>query len=112
MDQSWTLKALAYVEMNPVKAGMVAEPWDYPWSSVHAHLRGDDPRGIVSVDEVRELVADWRGFLRESEVDEGVFESNSRTGRPLGEEGFVELAEAVTGRVLTKQKPGPKADSR
>ena len=23
MDQSWTLKALAYVEMNPVEAGMV-----------------------------------------------------------------------------------------
>ena len=49
------------------------------------------------------MVADWQGFLSESEIDEGVFESNSWTGRPLGEEGF-ELAEALTGCVLTKQK--------
>jgi hypothetical protein len=100
------------VPIVTVNAGLVAKPWDYPWSSVHAHLQGDAPREIVSVDEVRELVADWRRFLIESEVDDGVFESNSRTGRSLGEEGFVGLAEALTGRVLARQKPGPKANSR
>jgi len=24
--------------VNPVKVGMVDAPWDYRWSSVHAHL--------------------------------------------------------------------------
>ncbi len=33
MDEAWLLKAVAYVENNPVKAGMVKHPWDYRWSS-------------------------------------------------------------------------------
>ncbi len=37
MDKPWLLKAAAYVELNPVKAGMVKKAWDYRWSSVHAH---------------------------------------------------------------------------
>jgi REP element-mobilizing transposase RayT len=32
--------ALAYVENNPVKAGLCAKPEDWPWSS--AHWRGQD----------------------------------------------------------------------
>jgi putative transposase len=47
MDKSWLLKAVAYVELNPVKAGMVKSAWDYPWSSVHAHLAGEDAKGII-----------------------------------------------------------------
>jgi len=29
MDEDWLLKAAAYVELNPVKAGMVKNSWDY-----------------------------------------------------------------------------------
>ena len=29
MDESWLLRAAAYVELNPVKAGVVKEPWSY-----------------------------------------------------------------------------------
>ncbi len=47
MDESWLLRAAAYVELNPVKAGMVEAPWDYRWSSVHAHLSGKDKRGVA-----------------------------------------------------------------
>jgi len=38
MEKCWVLKAAAYVELNPVKAGLVKKAWDYRWSSVHAHL--------------------------------------------------------------------------
>jgi len=31
MEKSWLLKAAAYVELNPVKAGMVKKAWDYRW---------------------------------------------------------------------------------
>ncbi len=31
--------ALAYVERNPVRAGMVAEPANWPWSSAVAHIK-------------------------------------------------------------------------
>jgi putative transposase len=36
----WT--AVRYVEMNPVRAGMVRGPRDYEWSSAEAHLSGHD----------------------------------------------------------------------
>ena len=42
MDERWLLQAAAYVELNPVKAGMVNNAWDYKWSSVHTHLAGED----------------------------------------------------------------------
>jgi len=31
MDKDWLLKAVAYVELNPVKSGMVKKAWDYRW---------------------------------------------------------------------------------
>jgi REP element-mobilizing transposase RayT len=41
----WT--ALAYVDLNPVRAGMVENAAVYPWSSAPAHLSGVDPRGLL-----------------------------------------------------------------
>jgi putative transposase len=33
---------------------------------------------------------------------------HERTGRPLGEDGFVETLETVLNRKLKRRKPGPK----
>ncbi len=63
MDESWLLRAAAYVELNPVKAGVVKEPWDYKWSSVHAHLSGNDKQGIIEAKELLELAGDWKHYL-------------------------------------------------
>ncbi|MDO9079874.1 MAG: transposase [Desulfuromonadales bacterium] len=38
MDEGHLVSAARYVEMNPVAAGIVASPEDYPWSSARAHL--------------------------------------------------------------------------
>jgi hypothetical protein len=32
LDEDWLLKAAAYVELNPVKTGVVENAWDYRWS--------------------------------------------------------------------------------
>jgi putative transposase len=34
----YLLACLRYIELNPVRAAMVALPWEYRWSSVHVHL--------------------------------------------------------------------------
>ena len=40
----YLLTLCRYIEMNPVRAAMVAAPEDYRWSSVHTHLgRTNDP---------------------------------------------------------------------
>ena len=38
------LACMAYIDLNPVRAGMVAQPQDYPWSSYRHHvgLRHED----------------------------------------------------------------------
>jgi REP-associated tyrosine transposase len=43
----WT--ALAYVERNPVRAGMVEAAVDYPWSSAAAHTTGIAPTGLLDM---------------------------------------------------------------
>jgi len=47
-DHLWL--ALAYVERNPVRAGMVRRAADYAWSSARAHLSGHDERGILDIE--------------------------------------------------------------
>ena len=66
MDKSYLLQATAYVELNPVMAGMVSEPWDYAYNSVHAHLSGHDNLGIVKIDRLLELVDDWKVYLQQA----------------------------------------------
>jgi len=39
-DDSYLLTCGAYVDLNPVRARMVKEPQDYPWSSARAYLQG------------------------------------------------------------------------
>jgi len=41
----WT--ALRYVELNPVRACLVATPGEYEWSSAAAHLSGEYDSGIL-----------------------------------------------------------------
>ncbi len=55
-------------------------------------------------------VDDWRGFIAgSSSVDDGgLFLRHERTGRPLGDEGFVQHVSKLIGRDLMPKKPGRK----
>lgn len=59
MDESWLLRAAAYVELNPVNAGMVNHAWDYRWSSAQAHLAGEDTNNIIQPEKLLQLTGDW-----------------------------------------------------
>lgn len=39
-DDRYLLQCHRYIELNPVRAGMVADPADYPWSSHRYHALG------------------------------------------------------------------------
>ena len=108
MDENYLLVAARYVEMNPVAAGMVAHPADYPWSSARAHLAAQDDR-LTKVEPLRSLVDNWNDFLLPpTEEEMAMFRKHERTGRPLGQAAFVEGLEEHLGRTLCPQKPGPK----
>ena len=42
-DEQYLITCLRYIELNPVRAGMVVDPGDYKWSSYRAHALGKLP---------------------------------------------------------------------
>ena len=104
LDEAHAHNAAAYVELNPVRAGMVKRPWDYPWSSAAAHCAGDgDPSGLLALSAWFEglPVKEWKATLRAIAKSDGTIEQlriHTRTGRPLGSDAFLSKAEALLGR--------------
>ena len=113
MDEPYLLAATRYVEMNPVKAGLVSRAQDYPWSSAAAHLAGRDD-SLVRVKPLLDLLGDWRTLLSEGASDDQAerFSRHARTGRPLGDGTFVTKLEMLVGRVLRPRKRGPKPKNK
>ncbi len=113
LDPDYLLAAARYVEMNPVRADLVATPQAWAWSSAAAHLAGRDD-ALVRVSPLIVIVGDWRTFLagglgpNDQEADHEALRAHERTGRPLGSDAFVAGLEARLGRVLRRRKPGPK----
>ena len=62
MDEPYLVATARYVELNPVRAGLVSDAGDWRWSSATAHLSGRDD-GLVQVAPLLAMVADWRGLL-------------------------------------------------
>jgi putative transposase len=107
MDERYTLAAARYIELNPVRAGLVTFAEQYPWSSARAHLAGRDDR-LVRVEPLLSRVPDWRGFLGEATASEAAVDlrRHQSTGRPLGSEEFIQQIEVRTGRLLRPLKGG------
>ena len=113
MDERYLLSAARYVELNPFRARLTDRVEKYPWSSALAHIEGSDDE-LVKVSPLLDMVADWRDFLSEDVSAEEIkkFRHHERTGRPLGDDGFVTKIEKALSRFLKKQKPGPKLKKR
>jgi putative transposase len=109
MDERYLLAAARYVELNPLRAGLVKHPKDYAWSSARAHLQGGDD-GLVKAAALLDIVPDWASFLDGGLTgdDRNAIRQHERTGRPLGGEGFVGRLEGLLDRTLKKKKPGPR----
>ncbi len=109
MDERHLVACARYVELNPVRARLVARPGDWPWSSARAHLAGKDDR-LVGMAPLLGRVGDWRAFLAAGVDDDtlAALRRHGRSGRPLGGKSYVDELEARLGRRLRPGKPGPK----
>ncbi|MFH1824584.1 MAG: transposase [Candidatus Firestonebacteria bacterium] len=109
MDERYLISAVRYIELNPLRAKMVSEPWEYAWSSAYAHINGKDDR-LARVQVLLEMVGDWKEFLlggmKKEELEQ--IRCHSRTGRPLGDASFIARLEVTLGRVFCPQKVGRK----
>jgi putative transposase len=107
MDERHLLAATRYVELNPVKAGLVSTPEEYRWSSARAHMDGRDD-ALVIVKPLLEMFGSWQSFLSYGVSNEEyeLLQRHERTGRPLGDTQFMEQLEHKLDRILTPQKGG------
>ena len=117
-SQRYVLECHRYIELNPVRAGIVDDPGDYPWSSFHHHALGaDDP-----------LLSDHEEYLRFGDNTDSRLDAYARfvraaipadlldeircalnKSRALGGEAFVAAIERRLGRCARPRKPGRPA---
>jgi putative transposase len=111
LDQSHLLAAVRYVELNPVRAGMAQQAGEYVWSSTRFHLGLVENDLLVTDGNLLGLAQNWEELLHR---DDGSIESviaATRTGRPVGDEAFLDRVKAVTGRDMRRKQAGrPKSN--
>jgi putative transposase len=113
MDEAHQWEALRYVELNPVRAGIVPSAEQWTWSSARAHLFGRDRRDFLSMADWDDRWSQrtWRESLELGISDAAALDrirEATRTGRPAGGKDFLEHAEARLGRKLHAERRGPK----
>lgn len=109
MDEAHLYLAVRYIELNPVRAGLVEQAWQYPWSSAAAHIAGRDD-ALIKVAPLLNMLGDWRKYLA---VDINKEESEKmkhhiQTGVPLGNDTFISDLEKQYGKDFRPRKRGPK----
>ncbi|MBF0369822.1 MAG: transposase [Magnetococcales bacterium] len=107
VDEENLLLCARYVELNPVRSGLVKKAADWPWSSTKAHLLIHN-QDVVQVKPLLERVDDWQRFLKKGLSSEELetLRRHSRTGHPLGSDDFFEMLRMKLGRDVKPRKRG------
>jgi putative transposase len=104
-DHLWT--AVRYVEMNPVRAGLVEAAVGFRWSSAqgHAGLRSDPV--LDSTFPPAGAIKDWQTWLHfESTEQEKQLQQCTQSGLVCGSESFIKKIERRLKRKLIPGKRG------
>jgi putative transposase len=102
---------MAYIERNPVRAGLVDTAELYPWSSARAHVLGEDHSGFLDMTAWTEFYSSrrWRELLRlgveEEALQERIREA-TRSGLPFGSSEFFAEVERASDRQLRPGRAG------
>ncbi|MFQ5535548.1 MAG: transposase [Sphingomonadales bacterium] len=111
MDEDYLLACARYVELNPVRAGLVERPQEWRWSSARAHLDGQAD-SVTTIEPLLDRVPDWLAFLAGG-INDATLETirgHGRTGHPLGDDAFFKKLEKTIGRSVKPRRPGrPKS---
>lgn len=109
------LACMRYIELNPVRAGLCAEPAQWPWSSAAHHL-GLTRNALIAEHELYWSLGNtpferehaYREFMAQgvSPAEQGQFTDAVLRGRPLGSEAFLEPLAAEHGQVVSKRPRG------
>lgn len=120
-SEIYLLTCCRYIELNPVRANMVAHPREYPWSSYLGHAEGKPDRLITDYalylalgSEQAARQAAYRALF-EAPVSEATLvaiRDATNKGWVLGNDRFKEeIASAVGRRVAPLPKGRPRAEN-
>jgi putative transposase len=118
----YLLTCYSYIELNPVRAGMVAEPSAYRWSSYRAHAQGTkdglltDHAGYLSLGkDVQSRCEAYKGLFEggiDTDTLQAIRESLNEC-RVLGDDRFKDQIEATLKRsVRAGQKGRPRKSKK
>ena len=113
LDEAHLYAGMRYVENNPVRSNIAKTAEEYRWSSARSHVDGT-PDPVLSNDcYVLESVGDWSVYLEQKEESRLIdaIRQNTRTGRPCGDDGFVQRLEGLLQRALTPMPRGRPRNS-
>jgi putative transposase len=114
----YLLACMAYIDLNPVRAGMVAQPLAWPWSS-HAHYLGQRSDKLVTPHALYWALGNTP-FAREAAyaelvqagitgAEQAALTEATLRGWALGGAGFVAELQKKSPRRVTKARPGRPA---
>ena len=119
-SQRYFFTVMRYIELNPVRAGMVDHPGQYPWSSFRQNSSGA-PGGLLSVHPEYDLLGRDREARRRAYLalfdlpmdDETLQEirTHASKSRALGSKEFRESISNQLGRPAGIVRPGRKKGS-
>jgi len=116
----YLLACMAYIDLNPVRAGMVVEPGAFPWSS-HGHYVGLRTDKLISPHALYWALGNTP-FAREAAyaelvragvpgADQRLLTESTLRGWVAGDAGFVDTLKQQTERRLTKERAGRRPRS-
>ena len=103
-SSAYLLACYRYIELNPVRAGMVDQPDDYPWTSYHKNALRETDRLVTEHPEYSNLgtspakrAANYRLLFKERLSDEklSLLRRHTQSGAPLGSDESRKGSEAV-----------------
>jgi putative transposase len=113
--ERYLLACMVYIDLNPVRAGLVADPAEYPWSSHRHYVGGQTQRLITPHPLYWELGntpfardAAYSELVRSgiSEDQQRVLTNSTLQGWALGDPDYVADLQRRTQRRVEKSRPG------
>jgi len=113
--EQYLLTCCRYIELNPVRAGMVSHPAEYRWSSWHSHAEGvadglvrDHPLVVALGDTPRARREAYRALFSDALAEETLvaIRHAANTAWPLGGDCFKQELAMLTARRVVPAPPG------
>lgn len=119
--ENYFLICQRYVELNPVRAGLVCDPGDFHWSSYKSNALGIDSSvlnphfiymalGSSKTDRLAAYRALFSEVISEGQLEKIRFRANR--GLALGSTKFIDMIERDSGQRARLLKPGPKVSQK